>query len=259
MKFIFKAFVTFLVLIFLAGTILFFSGYGYVAPIMMYHHVDDSNYGEANYVSLEKFEEHLKFLKDHHYHVISFHELVTLIKENRRISRKTVVLTFDDGYRNNYLNAYKLLKKYGFPAMIFVPTGSIGEPDRLTEAQMKEMMANGIAIGSHTQTECYLPDKNLEELYEELSDSRKILEKILGKEVRYLAYPCGGFTKEAKEVARKSGYLGACTTNRGYDRWNKDVFELNRIRFSNKDNSNVILWVKLSGYYNLFRKPKNPY
>ncbi len=259
MKFLLKSVLLVFSVIILAGIICFYTGYGYVAPIMMYHHVEDSHFEHGNYVSLAKFEEHLQFLKKHKYNVISLDALVTLIKENKPVKRKTVVITFDDGYKDNYINALKLLKKYDFPAIIFVPTGSIGDPDRMNVEELKELKANGIDIGSHTIREAYLPDQTKERLYEELKGSKAVLEKVLDAKVRYLAYPSGGFTKEVKELATELGYRAACTTNRGYDKSNKDVFELNRIKFSNKDNSKVILWVKLSGYYNLFRENKNPY
>ena len=94
---------------------------------------------------------------------------------------------------------------------------------------------------------------------DEIVTSKKILEENLGIEIKYFAYPIGGFNSFIKKVIKANNYKGACATNRGYDKSNKDVFELNRIRFSNKDNSDLILRVKLSGYYNLFRKSKNPF
>jgi len=62
-----------------------------------------------------------------------------------------------------------------------------------------------------------------------------------------------------KQIVEEAGYKGAAATNRGYDRFNKDAYELNRIRFSDKDDRNDYLWIKLSGYYNLFRAAKKPY
>ena len=69
----------------------------------------------------------------------------------------------------------------------------------------------------------------------------------------------GGFSGLIKDSLKNAGYKGACATNRGYDRYNRDVFELNRVRLSNNDDSDFVLWAKLSGYYNLFRKAKKPY
>ena len=66
--------------------------------------------------------------------------------------------------------------------------------------------------------------------------SKRNIEKQVGKEVQFLSYPIGGFSEEVKKLVRESGYRGACTTNRGYDRLNKDVYELKRVRFNNKDN-----------------------
>ena len=78
---------------------------------------------------------------------------------------------------------------------------------------------------------------------------------ITGRQVNIFAYPTGGYTKEAQDLLRKSGYLMAFTTNRGFDksRSNNDIFALRRIKVTNKDNW-FKLWVKLSGIYNLFQK-----
>jgi peptidoglycan/xylan/chitin deacetylase (PgdA/CDA1 family) len=129
----------------------------------------------------------------------------------------------------------------------------------LTVEQIKEMIASGIDIGSHTRTEAYLPDLMVERQWNEIQASKAILEENLGITVDYFAYPIGGFSDEIKKIVQESGYKAACTTNRGYDRFNKDVFELNRIRFSDKDIRQDYMWIKLSGYYNLFRKGKSPH
>jgi peptidoglycan/xylan/chitin deacetylase (PgdA/CDA1 family) len=258
LKKIFKITIGFFGVALLFALIFYHSGYRYVAPIMMYHHVDDTHIDQANYVTPQRFEEHLRFLKENKYNVVSLGELVRLIKQKAPIPHKTVAITFDDGYANNYHHAYPLLKKYNFPATIFVPSDSIGQKGRLSLDQIKEMHKHNITIGSHTRHEAYLPDQDAQTLDGEIRQSKSLLENMLQAEVVFLAYPTGGFTDEVKAMTRTAGYTAACTTNRGYDKSNQDVFELNRIRFSNADNSPVILWAKLSGYYNMFRDCKHP-
>ena len=231
----------------------------YVVPIIMYHQVTYTEHPQTNWVSPENFEWQMTYLKEHNYDVIPLGELVEAVEEGRSLPRKTAVITFDDGYENNYTQAFKVLKEYGFPATIFVPSDKVGTKGRLTWEQIKEMIASGIDIGSHTRIELYLPDAFVEVQRQEIEMSKNILEQNLGITVDHFAYPIGGFSEEIKEIVKRAGYKSACATNRGYDRFNKDVFELNRIRFSDKDNRKDYLWMKLSGYYNLFRKAKNPY
>ncbi len=96
-------------------------------------------------------------------------------------------------------------------------------------------------------------------LLEEVNGSKDWLEQELGVIKADFAYPAGGFTDEVKRVVQEAGYESACTTNRGYDRFNHDVYELKRVRFSDQDDRIDYLWMKLSGFYNLFRAPKRPY
>ncbi|MBI5416083.1 MAG: polysaccharide deacetylase family protein, partial [Candidatus Omnitrophica bacterium] len=160
---------------------------------------------------------------------------------------------------DNYQYAFPILRKYDFPATIFVITDVLNDEGYLTTAQMKEMLAQGIEIGSHTRRHAYLPGILGKTLVEEIKGSKDRLEQELGVTVANFAYPNGGFTEEAKRIVQQSGYEGACTTNRGYDRLNHDVYELKRVRFSNQDDRIDYLWMKLTGFYNLFRAPKRPY
>jgi len=231
----------------------------YVVPIMMYHNVEDLDHHEANWVSSENFEYHMAFLRKHHYNVISLQDLVEGTQAGRDFPYKTVAVTFDDGEDNVYTNAFSTLRKYDVPAILFIPSDDLNTEGFMTVAQVKEMHSAGIAIGNHGRTQTYLPDLDVKAQTNEIVIGKMKLEDMLGFKIDYFAYPIGGFSDEIKDIVKRSGHKAACATNRGFDRFNKDVFELNRIRFSNKDNSSVILTVKLSGFYNLFRKAKNPY
>lgn len=230
-----------------------------VVPIMMYHHVAPAETSRADTVSLRRFEWHMDYLKTHRFHVIRLDTLVEAIRQGKKLPSKSVVITFDDGYEDNYTQAFSVLKKHGFPATLFVSSDLINTPGYLTTAQIQQMRAHGVDIASHARTHVYLPDLPREKQREEIRESRRLLEKELGITVKYLAYPSGGFSEEIKQFVQEAGYQGACTTNRGRDRFNRDVYELNRVRFSNKDDRLDYLWMKLTGFYNLFRSSKNPY
>ncbi|MBI3617132.1 MAG: polysaccharide deacetylase family protein [Candidatus Omnitrophica bacterium] len=243
----------------IAGGISWLASRHYVVPIMMYHHVNNVDPKRQDTVSPERFEWHMAYLKKHHFRVLSLSTLVQIIKQGKPLPRKSVVITFDDGYADNYQYAFPILKKYGFPAAIFVITDVISAGEFLTTAQMKEMLAQGIEIGSHTRRHAYLPGILGKTLLEEIQGSKDRLEQELGVAITNFAYPNGGFNEDAKRIVQQAGYESACTTNRGYDRFNRDVYELKRVRFSDQDDRVDYLWMKLSGYYNLFRKAKSPY
>ncbi len=246
-------------LLVIAGSISWWASRHYVVPIMMYHHVKNADPKRQDTVSPERFEWHMAYLKKHHFNVLPLSALVQIIKQGKPLPRKSVVITFDDGYVDNYQHAFSILKKYGFPATIFVITDVVNTEGYLSTAQMKEMLAQGIEIGSHTRRHAYLPGVVGKTLVDEIEGSKASLEQELGVTITSFAYPNGGFSEDAKRVVQQSSYESACTTNRGYDRFNRDLYELKRVRFSDQDDRIDYLWMKLSGFYNLFRKSKNPY
>lgn len=229
----------------------------YVAPILMYHHVASADAPKLHTVSAQRFAWHMAYLKKHNFRVIPLDHVVGMVRNGQAVPHNTVVITFDDGYEDNYTNAYPVLREYKFPATIFVPSELINAEGYLSTAQIKEMMANGIEVGSHTRRHAYLPDLSFEQQKDEIRESKRRMEEILGVEVAYFAYPSGGFSDGIKQMVKDAGYKGACTTNRGRDKFNRDVYELNRIRLSDKDDRLDYVWMKLTGIYNLFRKNKN--
>ncbi len=232
----------------------------YTAPIIMYHNIDKTaDFHHLNGVSLKNFEMQMAFLKNHRYNVISLDALEDMITKQDAIPHNTVVLTFDDGYEDNYLRAFPILKKYDLPATIFIIPEKIGTEQYLTWEQVREMDKAGIMFGSHTLTEAYLPGVSNQEQIKEIKDSKRVIERKLGHPIYNICYPSGGFSDFTKEKVKELGYKAACTTNRGYDKFNKDVYELNRVRFGDKDTSGVGIWGKLSGFYNFFRSPVDPY
>jgi len=260
---IFKNFSLILVTVLIIGTIgyTFWLRDRYVVPILTYHHVGiPSGKWRLNTVSGKSFEYQMAFMKRHGFEVISFDDLVEGIKAGHQFSRNTVVLHFDDGYEDNYQYAFPILKKYGFPAMEFLISDKVGTPDYLTWDQVKEMEKYNFLAGAHTRHHAYLPKLNLAQAQDEIAGSKKIIEDHLGHSINYFAYPTGGFTDDVKRLVKEAGYKAAASTNRGKDRFNVDLYELKRIHINNTDDeySGLILWFKLSGYYNLFRQFKEP-
>jgi len=233
----------------------------YVVPILTYHHVGiPSGKWRLNTVSEKSFDYQMCFMKRHGFEVISFDDLVEGIKEGHQFARNTVVIQFDDGYEDNYKYAFPILKKYGFPAIVFLVSDKINTPDFLTWDQMKEMEKYRFTAGAHTRHHVYLPKEVPDVQLDEIAGSKKVIEDHLGHKIDYFSYPTGGFTDSIKIMVQNAGYKAAVTTNRGKDRFNIDLYELKRIHMSNTDDqySGLVLWFKLSGYYNLFRQFKKP-
>lgn len=231
----------------------------YTVPIMVYHEVmeDDGDDG-LNTVSKKNFEYQMEFLRKHDYNVISLSDLVNAIQQRKPLPHNSVVVTFDDGPVNNYVDAFPILKRYKIPAMIFIVAEKVGTKDFLTWQQIREMEAAGIEFGSHSRYHRYLPPLSDAGLRDEIFSSKRIIEQNLGHAIDHFCYPNGGFTEQAKRYVREAGYRSACTTNRGHARLNQDLYELKRMRFGDKDSVYWNVLAKLSGYYNLFRKTVNP-
>ncbi len=232
----------------------------HVVPILVYHHIDGKAELDLTSVSPESFDQQMAYIKKNEFKVITLDELVQAITQGKKISPKSVVISFDDGYEDNFTHAFPVLKKYGFSAIFFLPSDLLGAEGFMTWDQVRVMVQDGMEIGSHTQTHIYLPTyPSLERVQDEIRGSKIVLEKELGIEIKYFCYPSGGFSEEIKNLLKQAGYKGACTTNRGFDRYNKDIYELKRIRMKDNNNTNFDMWAKLSGYYNLFRHFKKPF
>lgn len=229
----------------------------YVTPILTYHNIGDHQVGHLNIVTPQSFDHQMDYIKRHGYKVISFEDYVTA-REHGKMPRNSVVIHFDDGYKDNYTKAFPVLKKYDFPATFFVVSDFINQKDNfMTWSQLKEMDKAGYIIGAHTRRHPYLPNLSIDEATDEIAGSKRIIEENLGKPVDFFVYPIGGFSDDIKNIVIKTGFRAAATTNRGRSRFNKDLFELNRIRLKNEDRD-IVLWAKLSGYYNLFRSKRTP-
>ena len=245
-----------LILMFVAAGI-FFRVYvypRYTVPVLMYHRIDDRK-NDTLSVSPDIFTRQMRFLKDNSYNVISVTELVRGIKNKKKFEHNTVAITFDDGYVNNFLYAFPILAKYDFPATLFLITDKVGESKEFVNwDQARLMMKSGITLGAHTRSHAYLPDiKDPEKLWEEIAGSKKIIEENTGCDVKFFCYPVGGFNEKVIQDVKKAGYEAAFTTNRGMDKFNNDLYALQRIKVMNKP---FHFRAQLSGYYNLFREAK---
>ena len=188
---------------------------------------------------------------------ISLEDLVPLLASENRPFPKKIAVTFDDGYKDNYTEALSILREHRIPVTIFLVTDWVGKKEFLSWEEIREMSKEGISFGSHTKTHPYLPSVSSRNVLEgEMRGSKELIEDRLGKEVSLLSYPFGGFTPEAKEVARVVGYRAAVTSNRGEGGMKRDLFALSRIKMTEASTTPFIFRVKTSGYYEQFKRKK---
>ncbi len=217
-------------------------------PILMYHHVSsvpaatDLNYGLT--VTDANFTAQLAYLRDHGYHTVSVRQVFDALYHNKPLPHLPVMLTFDDGYLDNYTDALPILRRFhdhGEFNIISAYVGlTVGINSYMTWPQLKALVAAGMDIGSHTVDHQDLGLLPTDKVRSELRDSRNTLQQMLGVPVQWLAYPSGepfrSGTVDAQQrvlaLVPEYGYVGALldgplTTNR------QDAqapFQLQRIR-----------------------------
>jgi len=232
----------------------------YVVPIVMYHSVNpDAVPEKRREVSVGALERQMHFLKSHHYNVLSLENVVTLMKNKKKIPAKTIAITFDDGYKDNYIYAFPILKKYNLPATIFIIVNEVGRPDRLSWQDIKIMQDSGLVVfGSHAVGPDPLVKIESEgELKMQIFDSKKILEEKLDRTVNAFSYPEGRFNAKIRQLIMDAGYKLAVATNPGKNFPNDDNFALKRLRISSTSNNLLIFWIETSGYYNFIREHRH--
>ncbi|HWQ62390.1 MAG TPA: polysaccharide deacetylase family protein [Negativicutes bacterium] len=197
-------------------------------PVLNYHKVDDT--GIPLSLTISEFEEQIRYLAENDYHSITPDQLMGYLKYGRTLPDNPVLITFDDGYRDNYTNAYFVLKKYGFTATVFLVTDLVGNDDRfMTWDQVREMQKNGIVFGSHTVNHLPLTKMRPDEALAELTESAAEMERQLGAKPRYFAYPTGGYNLKIEELVRQAGYRAAFTVRFGQVGLESDPYALERI------------------------------
>jgi len=185
--------------------------------ILCYHAVNDLLPDYMN-VRVSNFEDQMAWLASEGYTTVS---LDTLFDERGKGDMdwgKRVVITFDDGYRDNYENAFPVMLKYGFTGAIFCVSGKIGTDPYLDRAQILEMQKAGFSFGSHTVTHPRLSQTAPEVRKAEFRDSKKVLEELLGSEVSYFCYPYGIYEEACFNELKEAGYRAAVSNTPGANR-----------------------------------------
>ena len=239
----------------------------YEIPVIMYHRVINKSENEGiygTYIYEDIFRKHLQYLKDKNYTVITFKDLDKIGWRNRfEKGKKYIILTFDDGYKDNYDLAFPILKEFDFKATIFlmgrstynewdVKAGGEIEFPLMSVEMIKEMQDYGIEFGAHTFNHPKLNTLSNEEIEYQIVDVKKPLEEKIGKEIITFAYPYGILNDYAKKMTKKAGYTFALATDSGSVCLSDDLYQIRRIAIF--PNTNLFSFKrKVTGNYNFIK------
>ncbi len=216
-------------------------------PVLMYHAFSADGEGERFVMPARTFTRQMRLLGTLRYRVISLEELAATLREGRPLPRRAVVITIDDGYRDNAEVALPTLRRHGFAASVFLVSerldasndwdaeGDVAGRPTLTREQIEQMRASGIRFGAHTRTHCALTKVEEAELAAQLRGSREDLEATLGERVETLTYPYGLHDDRVVEATRAAGFTAACTVEAVPARPGDDPLRIPRIEITGTD------------------------
>lgn len=250
--------------------------------ILAYHSVRDIPRGVkfSFNVTPIAFAQQMEYLASNKNNVITFDDLVDCKEKGHTLPSKPVIITFDDGYADNYVNAFPILKQHNFKATIFLVTDFINsvsifnwlkldEPLRLHQQDEKaswlpldrqsilEMQAYGISFGAHTRTHRKLDEIEEHQAIDEIVNSKKRLEEILSEPVICFSYPFNRMNEKIKGLVKEAGYKIA-VADEGAVNLKSDFFKLKRIGIERGDSLNKFAR-KINGAYEWIEYPFSVY
>ena len=239
----------------------------YEVPVVMYHRVINKSENEGihgTYIYENIFREHMKYLKNNNFSVITFEDLNNIGWRNRfDKNKKYIIITFDDGYVDNYELAFPILKEFNFKATIFLMGESTynewdvkadGEKSfpLMSVEMIKEMQDYGIEFGAHTFNHPKLNKLSNDEIKHQIVDVKKPLEEKIGREIITFAYPYGILNDYAKKMVEEASYTFGVATDSGSVCLSDDLYQIRRIAIF--PNTNLFSFKrKVKGNYNFIK------
>ena len=230
--------------------------------VLMYHRVTDAHPGYRLCVPVKNFEAQMRWLREHGYQTMTFAQAVEWVQGggtgneirgtkalNTAVSRfpfpvsRPVVLTFDDGFEDNFLQAYPAMARHGFTGCFFAPSAFIqagvdGHPaaDRpMSWAQLQELVRMGHEVGAHSVSHAELTTIPADAMRHEVRDCKGALEQGLGRPVEFFCYPRGDYDAAVRQAVVDAGYRGACSVEPGANGLGTDPYALHRTEISAVD------------------------
>jgi peptidoglycan/xylan/chitin deacetylase (PgdA/CDA1 family) len=213
------------------------------APVLAYHKIDhpsSDSLVRGGFTPPQRFARQIRYLLKKGFVFYTASELIEHYLSRGAFPSKSVALTFDDGWRDNYANAFPILRELGIKATVFLVPSCIGQVSdkvapagekpraHLTEEEILEMSRHGVEFGSHTVNHRHLDKIEPEEVKYEVEESKKQIENLLQKTCKVFAYPAGFFNETAERAVKNAGYIAAFTTVYGSNE-KINLYALNRV------------------------------
>jgi peptidoglycan/xylan/chitin deacetylase (PgdA/CDA1 family) len=199
-----------------------------VLPILLYHRIGVSPTNNPYYMPPDKFEEQMKLLHNWEYTVVPLELLVKAIQEGAELPPRPVILTFDDGDISVYTTAFPIMQKYGLTGVVYIVGNYMGTDGYMSADQIKELIAAGWEVGSHSRSHRDLTKLAPEVQHVEIVEARKILQQATGSDVLTFAYPFGLMNSAVGDYAHFAGYIAAMGLGFTSDQGKSNLFWLQR-------------------------------
>lgn len=218
-------------------------------PVIQYHKIDRPGPGvlvRGGFTPPSRFARQMAYLKKNGFTFYTASEMIEHYRENGVFPQNGITVTFDDGWKDNYTNAFPVLQRFGVKATIFVVPSCIGsasskamaegerEREHLTREDILEMSGHGIEFGSHSMNHKLLDRVSPQEVRDEVEGSKKQLEDMLQRPCKTFAYPGGFYSDEARQSVENAGYIAGFSTVFG-PADTIDIYALNRVEVFRRD------------------------
>jgi peptidoglycan/xylan/chitin deacetylase (PgdA/CDA1 family) len=224
--------------------------------VLMYHQVGkfkEPKEHRSCYCDVDRFRNQMAFLKFADYQVISLEQAYAALFGTEAPPRRSVVLSFDDGYENFADSALPILEDFGYPSVLFAVSGLLGQPAKwlgmkgekpllLSSSRLRDLRKAKVEIGSHTKSHPRLGRLPTGQAWREIADSKSELENVLGEPVKFFAYPYGDYSPNVRDAVVQAGYQAALTCSRGSANSAPNAFEIPRKAISYGDNLLGFFW-----------------
>lgn len=205
--------------------------------ILLYHDIDSDDSPtekqdlatKETVVRIEEFESHMRYLASEGYRVLSVEQYLDEQQCERQEGQKNIVLTFDDGHISNYQFALPVLRQYSFAATFFVIADNIGKPYYMGEQEIQALLSCNMEIGSHGLTHSYLIELRHDDVQREVTESKNLLQRYIGRQIEAFAYPGGHVNQKVLTCVKTAGYRAAASCIVGWNNRKTDPFLLRRL------------------------------
>lgn len=209
-------------------------------PVLYYHSVANKP-GYGTVIAPKKLEEQMAYLAKEGYRVLNMKDFIDIWEGHKEAPDKSVLITFDDGYTDNYTDAMPILKKYGFTAVLFMMPGWVGKEGYLNWEQIKEMRQAGWDIYPHSMTHTQLSTLSKQQQQIEIAESRKQIEEKLGSTADVFCYPYGSYNKNTIDILKENGFRFAFTIEQGPAEASQNPLLLKRLYINSQEDMNMFV------------------